>query len=94
MAKRKSDRNTDDTSFVSNAGQLAFIRRHSVTQRHKVLENTILFLTQALLAVDFQQSMRKGAVWRLEVDMQMMMFCFHGCGKTNYAQLLLMHEFV
>ena len=93
MAKRKSDRSTDDTYFISKAGKMAFVRRHSVTQRDKVLENSILFMMQALLAVDFQQSMRKGAVGRLEVDIKMMMFCFHGCGKTNYAQLLREREF-
>jgi len=58
-----------------------------------VLENAMLFMTQALVAVDFLQSMRKGHVGRLEVDLKIMMLCFHGCGKSKYAQLLLERSF-
>jgi hypothetical protein len=93
MSKKKVERSQAEIKFTQESGKIAFVRQHTEAERDKVLENAILFMTQALVAVDFQQSMRKGHVGRLEVDMKIMMLCFHGCGKTKYAQLLLERAF-
>ena len=92
-SKRKADRSPDQVKFTQASGKMAFLRHHSAAGRDMVLQNAILFMTQALVAVDFQQSMRKGHVWRLEVDLKIMMLCFHGCRKSKYAQLLLERSF-
>ena len=88
LAKRKADRNQEEVNFTKESRILAFVRERTLAERDKVLENTILFMKQALVAVDFQQSMRGGRVGRLEVDIKLMLLCFHGCGKSKYAQLL------
>ena len=89
LPKRKADRNQEEAKLIKKSGKLAFLHQHTLAERDKVLENAILFMTQALVAVDFQQSMRSGSVGRLEVDIKLMLLCFHGCGKSKYAQLLL-----
>jgi len=89
MSKRKGQRTVQENQFCSNAGRKTFLDRHTVSLRDKVLENAILFMNQALIAVDFHQSMRKGEVGRLEADLKIMMINFHGCGKTKYARILL-----
>ena len=93
MSKRKADRSPDKVKFTEASGKRAFIRQHTAAGRDMVLENAMLFMTQALVAVDFLQSMRKGHVGRLEVDLKIMILCFHGCGKSKYAQLLLERSF-
>jgi hypothetical protein len=93
LSKRKADRHEDEVKLTRQSGKLAFLRKHTLAERDKVLENATLFMTQALVAVDFQQSMRSGSVGRLEVDIKLMQLCFHGCGKTKYAQLLLERSF-
>ena len=65
---------------------MKFVETHTVGLRDKVLENSILFMTQALTALDFHQSIRKGEVGRLEANHKVMMLNFHGCGKTKYDQ--------
>jgi len=37
--------------------------------------------------------MRGGSVGRLEEDIKLMLLCFHGCGKSKYARLLLERAF-
>ena len=93
LAKRKANRNQEEVNFTKESGKSAFLRQHTLAERDKVLENAILFMTQALVAVDFQQSMRSGSVGRLEMDIKLMLLCFHGCGKSKYAQLLLERAF-
>jgi hypothetical protein len=89
LSKRKADRTDEELKFTKQSGKSTFLRQHTLAGRDKVLENAMLFMTQALVAVNFQQSMRNGSVGRLEVDIKLMLLCFHGCGKSNYAQLLL-----
>jgi len=93
MSKRKADRSPDEVKFTEASGKMAFLCQHSTAGQDMVLENTMLSMTQALVAVDFQQSMRKGHVGRLEMDLKIMMLCFHGCGKSKYVQLLLERSF-
>jgi hypothetical protein len=93
LSKRKADRNQEEAKLIKESGKLAFLRQHALAERDKVLENAILFMTQALVAVDFQQAMRSSSVGRLEVDIKLMLLCFHGCGKSKYAQLLLERAF-
>jgi hypothetical protein len=93
LSKRKADLTDDELKFTKQSGKSTFLRQHTLAARDKVLENAMLFMTQALVAVDFQQSMRNGSVGRLEVDIKLMLLCFHGCGKSNYAQLLLARAF-
>jgi len=93
LSKRKADRNQDEVKLTKESGKVAFLRKHTLAERDKVLENATLFMTQALVAVDFQQSMRSGSVGRLEMDIKLMLLCFHGCGKSKYAQLLLERAF-
>jgi hypothetical protein len=47
----------------------------------------------AFFLVDFHQSMRRGEVGRMEMNTRLMMLCFHGCGKSKYASLLLERMF-
>jgi hypothetical protein len=93
LSKRKADRNQDEVKLTTQSGKLTFLRKHTMAERDKVLENATLFMTQALAAVDYQQSMRSGSVGRLEVDITLMLLCFHGCGKTKYARLPLQRAF-
>jgi len=93
LSKKKGQRTVQENQFCSNAGRKTFLDRHTVSLQDKVLENAILFMNQALIAVDFHQSMRKGEVGRLEADLKIMMINFHGCGKTKYARVLLERQF-
>jgi IS1 family transposase len=93
MSKRKGQRTERENRFCSETGRKSFLDMRTMALRDKVLENTVLFMNQALIAVDFHQSMRKGEVGRLEANLKIMMINFHGCGKTKYARVLLERQF-
>jgi hypothetical protein len=93
MNKNRRERTAAEVKFLTEAGRKSFVDSHTAKNRDRVLENAILFMIQALIAVDFHQSMRRGEVGRLEADMKVMMINFHGCGKSKYARLLLERQF-
>jgi hypothetical protein len=93
MAKPENERTTEEQESCSRKGKTSFIQAHIDQKRDMVLENALLFMQQALILVDFHQSMRRGEVGRMEVNSTLMMLCFHGCGKSKYAALLLERMF-
>ena len=93
MGKSKRQRTAAEIVLSKVDGRKKFIQSRTAGLRDKILENSMLFMTQALIAVDFHQSMRMGEVGRLEANLKIMMLNFHGCGKTKYARALLEHQF-
>jgi hypothetical protein len=93
MEKPANQRTTEEQESCSRKGKTSFIQAHIDQKWDMVLENGLLFMQQALILVDFHQSMRRGEVGRMEMNSTMMMLCFHGCGKSKYAALLLERMF-
>jgi hypothetical protein len=93
LAKPTRERTAKELKFTVAAGKTAFLARFEATERDRVLENSILFMSQALINVDFFRSLRRGAVGRAEKDLDVMTICFQGSGRSNYARLLLERKF-
>jgi hypothetical protein len=93
LAKPKKDRSAKELKFTVAAGKTAFMARFEARERDRVLENSILFMSQALINVDFFRSLRRGAVGRAEKDLDVMTVSFQGSGRSNYARLLLERKF-
>jgi hypothetical protein len=93
LAKPTRDRTAKELKFTVAAGKTAFLKRFEASERDRVLENSILFMCQALINVDFFRSLRRGAVGRAEKDLDVMTVCFQGSRRSNYARMLLERKF-
>lgn len=61
----------------------------SSQMQDRMLENIQLFVTHALLAVDFHKSIWHCEVMRLEKNLEIAVVCLCGSSKNNYARILL-----